>query len=132
MRPKGEVSFNLEALEGVEPLELQFFKPPRKAIRLRFSGGFEVIVTVGRNPLAYDRRNLINFVTSLYSFLLNGAIARVDGGVGVLKVVGDELAVIRDGRVEKITRDKKVEGEVKDRVEEFLTLMEFLNEGEES
>ncbi|AEC51865.1 hypothetical protein PNA2_0948 [Pyrococcus sp. NA2] len=136
IKPSGSIEINLKAIIDVTPLTLNFFKPPRKAILIRLTN-FNVLVTIGKNPLAYERDSLLRFVSMLYSTLLGGVIVNYEGKPGTLRIVRRsngmyDLALVTESKVISISDWRKIENyEVSRRVKELLELLEFLGEEEQ-
>ncbi|AAL80538.1 hypothetical protein PFDSM3638_02035 [Pyrococcus furiosus DSM 3638] len=121
LKPLGEIMLNLEFLTKTEGVLLTFYNPPRRGIRFVFPKNFEVLVTVGRNPLVYSIENLIKLAVSVYSSLLDS----VPLERGILRIVGDNVAIVTDRGISQV-RVEDLEGEIRRRVEEFLGVIEFL------
>ncbi|MFA4719844.1 hypothetical protein [Pyrococcus kukulkanii] len=126
LRPMGELAFNLEDVKEVNGVTLTLFKPPRRGIKLTLSWGQEVIVSVGRNPLIYDKRDMYKLLRMIFSPLIEGAVAEVNGRVGVLKILDNQVALVTQGNVIPIKPDE-IKGEVGEKVRKFLSLLKFLS-----
>ncbi|WP_048058243.1 hypothetical protein [Pyrococcus yayanosii] len=138
LRPQGCLTLDLSKLEKVSIIELVNFQPPRKAIKMEFSigGGFCILVSVGKNPLAYDRRALRSLLVGVFSSLLDGVPVKAQGKSGVLRVVPVEngrhgvVLITEAGEILPVGEDVNGPGKIKKLVREFLEAESLLSEGE--
>ncbi|MFA4646784.1 hypothetical protein P8X24_05920 [Pyrococcus kukulkanii] len=129
LRPMGELAFNLDDIEDVCGVVLTLFKPPRRGIKLTLSWGQEVIVSVGRNPLIYDKRGIYKLLRLIFSPLIEGTVVEVNGKVGILKIIDNQVALVTQGNVIPV-KPNEIKGEVGEKVRKFLTLLKFLSKEE--
>ncbi|WP_157895699.1 hypothetical protein [Thermococcus chitonophagus] len=130
LRPAGELSFNIEDIKEVEGITLSMFNPPRKGIKLVLSWGQEVIVSVGKNPLIYDKKELLRLVSLIFGPFIDGATVKFKEDTGTLKLVGNRPVLMTNGGIIEID-PTKIEGEIGEKVRKFLSLLEFLSQDDE-
>ncbi|WP_048147119.1 hypothetical protein [Pyrococcus abyssi] len=136
LRPSGKIEVKVKEIDRVEGVLLHFFDPPRKALKIDI-GDRVVLVSAGKNPLAYDSDILLKFIHSLYSALIDGVVVKEGNIKGSLRVIRTrdntlEVIVVSDSGPVHLKNELNIENfKVRERIEELRSLVEFLKEDEQ-
>ncbi len=117
----GEDFFSFAALEDLGFLPpLQLDEPN---FTLRFLGGRILILSIGDNPLIYDREKFEVFVHRIFVELLNGVPLILDGKKAHLRVIGPgKLLIVGDEREPVLSFSSVTEAKLS---EDFTWRLEF-------